>query len=503
MQDLFACAAALPPSARAGFLESACGEDAALRLEVEALLDEAGQPGGLLTLADEVPEVGAELVGTRIGRYGIIRLVGRGATGIVYEALRLDHPGTPTVALKVLRAGAVEGAARERFTAEQEALSRLHQAAIPAFLGVGVTADRRPFLVMEYVEGEPLVLYCQRRALDLDARLALFTRVCAAVHAANEAGVLHRDLKPANILVTPDGAIRLVDFGLATLLGSASETGADPRTRGGGWGCTPEYASPEAIRGSGVGAPAEVYSLGIVLFELVAGRRPFRFRDQTQAGIERIIREVPPPPLSRVVSLPRDRARPLEAVVGRALEKDPDLRYPDVAALGADVERVRQRVPVRARHGVALAGVRRVLGRRPWAVIAPLVAGALLVGLAVGRSWPRPGTAATTAAATERRAEEEATVGLGFLGAGQLDEAERHLEASVALRRALYGDVSAGVATGLDQLGTIALSRGDRARAEQLFREADSVRHSVATRALARPALRPGAGVVPAGPPRP
>ncbi len=326
--------------------------------------------------------------GTRLGPWRLGPLLGRGGAGEVYAAERADGAFEQKVAVKVLQ---VEAAAQlPRFHAERRILARLEHPGIARLLDGGVTADGRPYAVIEYVEGRPLVEHCRERGCDLAERLRLFGQVCDAVAHAHRNLVIHRDLKPANILVGADGRVKLLDFGIAKLLevGETGETGAAADlTRA---PLTPDYAAPEQLTGEPVTTATDVYALGILLFELLTGERPWRSGELPIASAVRLLLEKEAPPASRVAREARGGQSPvparalegdLDAIVAKCLRKEPEHRYESVAALSEDLERNRRREPVRAREGAGLYVLGRVLLRHRWAVAGTA---AVLLSLAVG-----------------------------------------------------------------------------------------------------------------------
>lgn len=311
------------------------------------------------------PEV--EPAPQQIGPYRLIRPLGEGGMGEVWLAER-DEPGfRRQVALKRIRRGLESPELRRRFEIEREALARLSHRGIAQLLDGGIDASGVPYLVLEYVEGRPITEAADAAGLGIDARLALFQRICEAVHYAHTHLVVHRDLKPSNILLTEDGDVRLLDFGIAKLL--AAE-GADESLAGGTRTAlrlaTPEYASPEQLAAEPVTTATDVYALGLLLYELLTGERPFRAHETSLTQLERAVRTVEPRRPSEAVTAAREataasarRTTPealartlrgdLDTIVGVALRKDPARRYPSVEGLAGDVALFREKRPIRAR----------------------------------------------------------------------------------------------------------------------------------------------------------
>ena len=402
---LFAAALDLPPAQRPAWLDAACAGRPGLRQAIERLLAADARedsfldrpPGAILTsaLAGEPEE------GERLGPYRLLRPLGHGGMGTVYLAVRDDAREDRQVAVKILHAGLESTALRHRFLAERQILARLDHPGIARLYTVGGTEDGRPYLVMERIEGEPVDAYCDRHRLTVDQRLALFRKICAAVEHAHRHLLVHRDLKPANILVTPEGEPKLLDFGIAKQLApAAAESG--PRTRTGLRVMTPSYASPEQVRGEAVTTASDVYSLGVLLCELLCGRGPY----PVAAGaplyeIERAICEREPEPPSEALSragapppeklaasrgsrpaaLRRRLAGDLDTIVLKALRKEPAERYESVSRLSSDLELYLQNLPVSARPDTWGYRARKLLRRHRGAAAAAAVVLLLAAGL--------------------------------------------------------------------------------------------------------------------------
>ena len=348
-----------------------------LRAEVESLLGCDSGPGPSLTdrvagVAEQLLHSGANVrEGVLCGPYRPVRLLGQGGMGAVWLAERADGEVTQRVAIKFLRFDADQPAFRDRFLRERQILASLNHPGIARLLDAGHTADGQPYLVMDYVEGTPIDVHAEK--LDLRAKLRLFIRVCEAVSYAHRNLIVHRDLKPSNILVDGTGQPRLLDFGIAKIL----EAGAD-QTQTRERLLTPDYASPEQVRGTTHNTATDVYSLGAVLYKLLTGRSPHALAEQTPQGIEIAICSREPELPSRVrPGLPRD----LDFVVRKALRKEPEERYASADALADDLRAILESHPVRARSGNAWYRARKFL-RRYWV---PVAAATLTVaGLSVG-----------------------------------------------------------------------------------------------------------------------
>ncbi|PAP77242.1 serine/threonine-protein kinase [Rubrivirga marina] len=420
LHHLFDAAVDLTPEDRAALLAAACPHEPAVRAEVEALLasydaepDFLEAPAARVTLGDGGPggpDGHALARGDRVGPYRVVREVGVGGMGRVYLAERADGAFRQAVALKVARRrGDVERRLR-RFEGEREILARLDHPHIARLVDGGATADGRLYFAMEYVEGGlPITEYCGAHGLGLDARLALFADVCAAVQHAHQALVIHRDLTPANVLVSARGAVKLLDFGVAKRLG-----GGGGLTTGGPAPMTLAYASPEQVAGRPVTTATDVYALGVLLYELVAGRRPFEGADP--AALVRTVAEGAPPPPSAALRARGDAALArrvegdLDLIVGRASHRDPARRYASAAALADDLARWRGRLPVAARPDSVGYRARTFVRRHRWAVAgaAGLAVVVLAFGVAMAALAARLGEEAARAA-RERDAAEEVT----------------------------------------------------------------------------------------------
>jgi serine/threonine-protein kinase len=374
---LFDRAIALDASARAPWLDAECGEDAALRREVEALLDADRRANDFLSeplagIAVDEPDRCGELVGV----WKLERLIGSGGMGSVYRARRADGAYDKFVAIKFLLFDA--GDLRRRFALEQRILGALTHPNIAALLDVGRDANGAPYLVMEYVDGSPITVYAHEHALDLRARLVLFASILDAVQTAHSQLIVHRDIKPSNVLVDARGIPKLLDFGIAKLINDST-----PQTRTMLGPLTPEYASPEQVRGEPVGTPTDVYSLGVLLYELVAGSRPYPIVDSSPTGIERTVCETDPPRPSVHLAKNTQNVRDLDAIVLKALEKDSAQRYRSCAEFGADLHRWLDGDVVLAREPTRSERIARYLRRHRLGVtVAMAITLTLLAGFA-------------------------------------------------------------------------------------------------------------------------
>ena len=297
---------------QSAFLDSACGADAELRREVESLLAWNEKSGFTNSSALEEGMRSLECRGKKIeeerkiGAYRVLREIGRGGMGTVYLAARADDEFQKLVAIKIIRRGLDTDDIIERFRSERQIVATLDHPNITRLLDGGTTHDGLPYFIMEYIEGEPVDVYCDRCCLSVTERLKLFQDVCAAVWYAHQNLVIHRDIKPGNVLVTKEGVPRLLDFGIAKLL--APGAGLNQQTAATARLLTPEYASPEQVRGEPITTASDVYSLGVLLYVLLTGRRPYRRTMSSSAEIERSICEEEP-------------EKPSVEVVGRVSEE--------------------------------------------------------------------------------------------------------------------------------------------------------------------------------------
>jgi predicted Ser/Thr protein kinase len=402
----------LPEAVRIANLRARRIEDTAVLAEVESLLRAASASGGFLAMPLKPPA--EELIpdgtlGIRLGAWRITRLLGRGGMGEVYEAIRADGNFEQRVAIKLLQREAA--AQMERFQAERQILARLEHAGIARLYDGGVTEDGRPFMTMEFVEGRPITDYCRITNATLDQRIALFVQVCDAVAYAHRNLVVHRDLKPSNILVTPNGTVKLLDFGIAKLLDASrarvTQAAATPMT--------PICAAPEQLTGGPVTTATDVYALGLLLFELLSGTHPWIGSDTPVLQAMRTVLQRPAPTLSRTAEAQANPPVPVrlirgdfDAIVSKALRKEPGERYATVEAIKLDVERAQRGEPVAAREGAHLYIVSRTLRRYRWAAAA---VGAVIVSLAVGlgiAAWQAEKAAHERDAARRDAAREEA-----------------------------------------------------------------------------------------------
>ena len=391
LEALFEAACALPLGERDAFLKRECGDDLGLRDEVQSLLDADRSSNHLLdgSALDLAPPLAAPLTpGRQIGPYRVTAELGEGGMGAVYLAERCDGQFEQRVALKVVRFGLASPALVRRFGEERQILARLEHPGIARLLDGGVTDGGLPWFSMEYVEGEPIDRWCERRGLGVRARLELFAAVCDAVQYAQNNLVVHRDLKPSNILVTGDGAVKLLDFGIAKLVATNSE--ADDRalrTLTAAPLMTASYAAPEQLLGGRITTATDVYALGMVLYELLAGGRAYEVAGLTPTQLERAVCVDAPARPSSTVRDSRQRrhvAGDLDNICLKALAKEPERRYATAGQLGEDIRLHLSGLPVRARPATFGYLARKAIRRyRPQLTVA---AAALVVLIVLG-AW--------------------------------------------------------------------------------------------------------------------
>ena len=364
LEEIFNVVCVLDEDQRAAALDARCGGDARLRAEAERLVRAYDEER-----AAHAQACGAA-AGRRFGAWQTVRLLGRGGMGEVWLAERADGQHEQQAALKLLSPYLAAADSLKRFRRERQLLARLEHPNISRLLDGGMSPQGEPYLVMEYVEGTPLDSYCLEHKLSIRERLELMTKVCTAVSFAHQYLVVHRDLKPGNILVTKDGEPKLLDFGIAKVLDSEA---ALERTVTSTLFLTPAYAAPEILRGSPATVASDVYSLGVVLYELLIGRRPFDAAKLGPAGLVQAVTEVDAP----APGMGRD----LDAIMLKALARNPEERYGSAAQFAEDIRRYLDGLPVsavvRSRWYVAKKFVRRNR-------LAVGAAAVLLVSLAAG-----------------------------------------------------------------------------------------------------------------------
>jgi Tol biopolymer transport system component/serine/threonine protein kinase len=362
----------LPLEEREEYLTRVCEADAELRQEVESLIEAHEEAGDLFDEPPPMPERPDPLLGARLGPYRIVEHIGSGGMGTVYRAMRDDEAFTREVAIKVVRRGLNLDQVVRHFRRERQIMATLEHANIASLLDGGTTADGLPYFVMEFIRGKPIDTYCDEQALDIRGRLRLFQTVCSAVDFAHQRGVVHRDIKPGNILVTSSGMPKLLDFGIAKILNPEMVPSAREATITLGAVMTPEYASPEQFSSSPISETSDVYSLGVLLYELLSGQRP---HSQT-TGFRPPTDDRDPEPPSRV-SGRRELSGDLDNIVLMAMRREPERRYQSAGIFEDDIRRYLEGLPVSARRDTLSYRTSKFLRRQKVAVISVAVALAL------------------------------------------------------------------------------------------------------------------------------
>ncbi|HEV2885061.1 MAG TPA: serine/threonine-protein kinase, partial [Pyrinomonadaceae bacterium] len=415
----------LEPEQQAEFVASACVGDEPLRLEVESLLEYQKEGASFIEVsaADVAAKILADeeahsAIGRRLGPYKIVREIGQGGMGSVYLAVRDDAQYQQKVALKLVKRGMDTDFILRRFRHERQILADLNHPNIARLLDGGTSDDGLPYFVMEYVEGVPIDQYVHEHELTTVERLKLFSVTCAAVHYAHQHLVVHRDIKPGNILVTADGNPKLLDFGIAKLLHDDHGSPATNVTATAVRLMTPEYASPEQLRGLSVSTATDIYSLGVLLYEILTGHRPYRFEGRLPHEVAQVICEQEPEKPSHAVSraqeavaaegserahlsaapirnihdgqpekLRRTLRGDLDNIVLMAMRKEPERRYASVEQFAEDIRRHLEGLPVRARADTfGYRGGKFVTRHKLAVVAATLVLVTLLAGI-VATTW--------------------------------------------------------------------------------------------------------------------
>ena len=398
-----------PEDERAAFLDEACGGEVELRGEVESLLashEGAGEFIEPAPAADSPVPADRLGIGADIGPYRIVQLIAEGGMGAVYQAVRVDDLYRKVVAIKVIRRGVHGQYALRHFDTERQILAHLDHPAIAKLLDGGTTPDGRPYFVMDFIAGTPIDEYCDRRRLTVRERLGLFLTVCSAVHYAHQNLVIHRDLKPPNILITEEGAVKLLDFGIAKLL--------DPDALGLNHtlttmqAMTPEYASPEQVSGGNITTASDVYALGVLLYRLLTGRRPYQLGSRSIDELWEQVRHREPRRPSVAVGGTEDGVTPDEIAAARrtrpdrldrqlagdldnlllmALRKEPERRYCSVERLASDIRRHLDGHPVTARPDTIRYRAGKFIRRHRTPVAAVTIAVLSLVAGIIAASW--------------------------------------------------------------------------------------------------------------------
>jgi eukaryotic-like serine/threonine-protein kinase len=395
VKEVFLAAMDLEPDRRAQYAAGACGDDAELRREVESLLEAERCPGPLQEESafpgpralEEAVGFSDPMIGRSLGAYRIERLLGRGGMGTVYLATWAHGENDSVVAIKMISRGLDTAGVIRRFRKEQGILSNLQHANVGRLLECGTSEDGLPYFVMEYIDGRPITVYSEERRLPIPERLQLFLKVCDAIDFAHRKGVVHRDIKPGNILVTTDGEPKLLDFGIAKIVSPGHfESELAATLTAGTRVMTPDYASPEQVSGQAVTSATDVYALGLLLYELLAGQRPYRLVSGSPDEMNQVICATDPPRPSTHRPLPGA----LDEITLKALRKEPAHRYADAAGLAADIRAFLDGRPVAASRGALRYRARRLAIRHRRAL--SLVALCLIIivaGTVAGVRWRR------------------------------------------------------------------------------------------------------------------
>jgi non-specific serine/threonine protein kinase/serine/threonine-protein kinase len=471
---------------RSIYLDQACSSDLSLRREVESLLavDEELQSGFLRSplkiSREDVEHDRSSWIGRRIGAYEITAIIGEGGMGTVYRALRADEQYQKQVAIKVVKSGFGSSLALARFRAERQILANLEHPNIARLLDGGATEDGLPFVVMELIEGLPIDEYCETRGLSIEERLELFRAVCLAVQYAHQHLVVHRDLKPGNILVTANGVPKLLDFGIAKILDKESLAGLAEPTVSFLRMLTPEYASPEQVRGETVTTTSDVYSLGVVLYLLLTGRHPYLLANHSADAIVRAVcdteplkpssavlkareiqsarnspqvapQENPPTKQEQSSKLSKRLRGDLDNIVLMALQKDPQRRYASAEQLAEDIRRHLENLPVVARTDTARYRTSKFVTRHKIGVMATvLVAFVLVAALLVTIHEAR--VAREQSARAERRFNDVRTLANSLIF--EIHDSVQDIPGATAARRVI-------VARALQYLDSLSAEQGN------------------------------------------
>jgi eukaryotic-like serine/threonine-protein kinase len=387
IEKTFSEAVDLPEDRREEFLRNACVDDPDLLGEVRSLLAFDNSTGNYLeeALAADAATAIAEdpRIGQQLGPWRIERQIGRGGMGAVYLAIRVNAEFQQHAAIKLIKRGMDTASVIERLRRERRILAALDHPSIAHLLDGGATPDGLPWIAMEYIEGLPIDRFCDEHQLTIEERCRLIDKVCDAVAYAHRNLVVHRDLKPTNILIGPDGNPKLLDFGIAKLLGEDESPGEEPLTRGPAPPLTPEYASPEQIRRMPVTTASDVYSLGVVLYEVLTGQRPYRTATTDLRELERLICTTEPRKPSTLEGLSKATRRrlagDLDNIVLMALSQDVACRYRSAEQLAEDLRRHLQGLPVQARRATLAYRGGKFLRRNRTAVTAGLLVAATVV----------------------------------------------------------------------------------------------------------------------------
>ena len=511
LHALFGAALEQPAADRAGWVERQCQLHPELADDLRAMLSADAEIGGVLDAS--LGEVAADLElhrqrsreGERIGPFTLIKLLGKGGMGEVYRADRVEGGFEQTVALKLMRIERIDTTVQARFLLERRILARLTHRHIARFVDGGIEANGEPWFAMEYVAGEPLLDWCNSRSLTIQARLRLLLDVCAAVESAHRYLIIHRDIKPSNVLVDAEGHVKLLDFGIAKLLDDDGAVEAPTGTQA-RW-LTPEYATPEQVRGDPVTTATDIHALALLMYELLCGRRAFGSRSSSPFDVQREVLESEPTPMALALrtgtgetaaviahqrgvdaaALATTLRGDVQRIVGKAIRKEPEQRYRSVAAFAEDIRRYLDHRPIEAAGGARVYRARKFLRRRRFGVIAAaIIIIAVLAGLLGTTMQAHRADAQARRAEAERRsavatrdfliaafkaAGPDEALGKPVTPRQMIDEGARRARASLSTEPALQVEF-------FDALGEIYLALGDKAAAERIDRDALAIAQS-------------------------
>jgi serine/threonine protein kinase len=497
----------LPTQGKAERLRALCRDNETLHSKVASLLlrndpplaaDDDGRHASTMDVREERGAGGdrGRHIGETTGPYCIIRELGRGGMGVVYLAERADRDVQKFAAVKVLKRGLDTEAFLRRFQQERQILSAIRHPGVAAFLDAGETSDGRPYYVMEYVDGQPITSYCDMHRLDVEERLRLFQDVCAAVQCVNSHLIVHRDLKPSNVLVMEGGHAKLLDFGIAKFLNPDLSHAAGPPTGPESRVMTPEYASPEQVRGRPLTTASDVYSLGVILYEILSGHPPYRLGQKShhevlEAVCERdpdapstvstrteesspeagVLQSITPATVSRDRQTQPDQLRrrlqgDLDSIVLQALRKEPQRRYQSAADLAADIGNYLAGRPVLASADTLVYRFSKFVRRNKLGVAAAVFIG---LSLLIGLSGTGYGLARATDARDRANLHVQKLVDIALAYVDDLDDAVEELDGSLPLREEfaatavrLLEDATASLAAHEDRGAILTLARAHR-----------------------------------------
>ena len=523
VKEIFSAALELEADARDAFVAETCSDNQALRSEVESWLASHAESEDFIETpafsANQLFSNGTSSAGRQFGNYTIIHEIGQGGMGVVFLAERNDGEFEQQVALKIVRQSVAESHMIERFRSERQILASLSHPNIANLLDGGVSGAGEPFLVMEYIQGESITDHADKQGLDIDARLNLFQKVCSAVSYAHRNLVIHRDIKPSNILITADGEPKLLDFGLAKLIDEnlpADSTKTQTTFRA----LTPAYASPEQLKGGAITTASDVYSLGVVLYELLTGDRPFHFTGKSLDEIIRTVTEFEPALPSHVDKTDPKLRGDLDNIVLTALRREPERRYLSIDQFADDISKYLRGLPVSARPNTLIYRSSKFIKRhRIGAAAGAMVLLSLIAGMA-GTLWQsqqaqkqkekaesinafleqtlkysnpilsslkRSGQETTVNEVLDEAArrldvgefdnepevklELERTVAMTYFGQGKYQPARKHMAEHVALLRQVYGENDPKLMVGSAMWAGLLFAKGDMDEAESVYRQ--------------------------------